>query len=364
MVHLRSLRGDNEWDAVRILTISNESKVGNAPGQRDALERLVGKSWIESVDFVMYKSKGDQGDDFSDVLDAVSSSNYDILFIWSPRNFPSKRDDFERLVKAIGIRPVIYWEGDPWTSKGIKKYFEQMFWWAEISNAIFTVAGNPQLETFKRYNSNVFLIPHTYCHIQFANEELEAPGRVSEFDKIVMIGNQVATVPFLYGVPGSGIRFSLASVLKFKYREGFALYGSNWPKWLKASQLDYGDQASTVRRSLFSVNWDNFPHHESYASDRLPVALLAGRIHITTAHRGTKLYGNLENGLIECADLQSMLATTDEVFNSNPEYLTRVGLQGHMWVKNRLSHREAGQFMISKVYDQVPVPKLFPWNQL
>jgi len=349
---------------MKLLVLTNESRSSSAPGQRDALIQLVNQGWIKSVSFVSYKNEQSYSRNFVAILEAVSSKNYDLLFIWSPTSFPESRNHFEQLERGIGNRPVLYWEGDCWAISGIKSFSEQMRWWAAKSDAIFTVAGDPQKSHFEKYCSNVYLIPQTYCHIQFQFGELESPFRTSNKSGIAMIGNQSATLPFLYGVPGSGARFSLAHLLKVSYRDDFHLYGSHWPRWLGATAIPYEEQISTIRKDLFSVNWDHFPKYESFVSDRLPISLLAGRPHITTKHPGKNIYGDQNVGLIEVDTILDAVSACESLLQLDPVELNSMGNAAHRWAKNRLSHRQAGQFMLSKLEMNIPRPKLFPWNIL
>jgi hypothetical protein len=344
--------------------VTNESEISSAPGQRDALLRLVNLGYIKNVDFISWKSAINSVSGFEKILDSVSARSYDALFIWSPRNFPDTKEQFERLSDAIGHRTVIYWEGDPWTKTGIKKFFPQMFWWAQLSTCVFSVAGDPQLGHLRNFAPRVLLIPHTYCHVQFRNEEISEPPSTPEVPSLVMVANQVASLPFIYGVPGSGTRFALANALKFKYGARFELHGTNWPKWLNSGKLNYRDQALTVRKHSFSVNWDNFPLHTSYASDRLPISLLAGRVHLTSYHPGKNYYGTPDVGLRVSNSFTSFLAEVELLYNSDPKILYHQGLEGYKWARNRLSHRQSAQFMISKICDRVPKLNMFPWNEL
>ena len=95
--------------------VTNESEISSAPGQRDALLRLVNSGYIKNVDFISWRLAINSVSGFEKILASVSARSYDALFIWSPRNFPDTREQFERLSDAIGHRTVIYWEGDPIT---------------------------------------------------------------------------------------------------------------------------------------------------------------------------------------------------------------------------------------------------------
>lgn len=349
---------------MRILVVTNESNTSSAPGQRDALQILVRNAFVKSVKFVSYRSISGGGFDFLNVLTEIKSKNYDLLFIWSPKDFPKTEVQFAQIAEALGERDLIYWEGDPWTPRGIKAIYPQMEWWASLSKVIFSVAGNPQKEIFERHAAKVIVVPHTYCHIQFRMEESRPPSPLSSKKSFLMVANQVATVPYIYGVPGSGSRFTLASWLKLKYPREFELRGRGWPNSFKANPLAYAEQASAIRSHSFSLNWDNFPNHESYASDRLPIALLAGRIHLTSQHPGLNLYGTEDIGLFEFASPRSLVGGIEEHLQTSPEALFSQGLEAHKWAKNRLSHREAAHFMVSVVNSKLPQLDFFPWNKL
>jgi hypothetical protein len=96
----------------------------------------------------------------------------------------------------------------------------------------------------------------------------------------------------------------------------------------------------------------------------LPISLLAGRPHITTKHPGENFYGNQDVGLIEVDSLSAALAACENLIQGDPADLTAQGLNAYHWSKNRFSHRQAGQFMISKVISEVPQPNSFPWSIL
>jgi hypothetical protein len=54
----------------------------------------------------------------------------------------------------------------------------------------------------------------------------------------------------------------------------------------------------------------------------------------------------------------------EELLQTNPDRIIQAGMEGYLWARHRLSHKQAGQFMISKVNENVPTPDLFPWNIL
>ena len=113
-----------------------------------------------------------------------------------------------------------------------------------------------------------------------------------------------------------------------------------------------------------SANWDNFPHHESYASDRLPISLLAGRVHITSMHPGVNHYGGEDIGLVQVSGLRELHHKVDELRGVDPLKLSQMGLDAHNWSKHRFSHREAARFMFSHISKDIPRLQIQPWVTL
>jgi hypothetical protein len=95
-----------------------------------------------------------------------------------------------------------------------------------------------------------------------------------------------------------------------------------------------------------SANWDHFPGHESYTSNRLPISLLAGRAHVTTRHPGLDWVPDEAAGLFLEQTPSAVLNRTRELVAAPIEESLRLGAAGHQWVRERLSNREAARFMI------------------
>lgn len=350
---------------LRVLVVTNEHFPNSAPGQKDAIQILAQEGMIESVEFVSHSLSRNDNENFERVFNALECLQFDVLMIWSPKSFPKTRDNFEALVRRINKRPIYYWEGDPWSETGIKKLPEQSKWWAQAAEIIFTVAKEPHTSMFNlASNAKVVFTPQTYCHVQFANEETSKPPLLNESRKVVMIGSQTAKIPFVYGTPGSGMRFLAGLSLKLKFRQDFHLFGKNWPRGISAGTVDYSGQANLIRSYAMSTNWDNFTNFESYASDRLPISLLAGRVHVTSSHPGTSYYGGEDVGLFQISGIREMHQRIYELRNSDPQKLSQFGLEAHKWCRNRFSHREAARFMFSNISDHVPRLSIEPWRDL
>ena len=87
--------------------------------------------------------------------------------------------------------------------------------------------------------------------------------------------------------------------MRRRFGAGFQLYGGGWPRGWTRGPIPYRSQAEVVRSARVMVNWDHYPCTADYASDRLPIALLAGRPHVTTAHPGMAWAPGEEVGLFQ-----------------------------------------------------------------
>ena len=134
----------------RILLLTNEPYPGAAAGQINGYEILVHTNEVESCRAVSLKESFDSKPAFERVLDAVKSTNYDVVVIWTPGFFPTNESQFAEILEGINGRPVLYWEGDPWGKFGDKKpVTKQMSWWMSNSKVVFSTIKEPHFSMFK-----------------------------------------------------------------------------------------------------------------------------------------------------------------------------------------------------------------------
>jgi len=352
----------------RLLLLTNEVSPGSASGQKNGYELLVETGEIQSFLSVSLKEGFDNTPAFERVLSALYNFDYDVVVVWSPNTFPSTQSDFSQILSAIGGRPILYWEGDPWGDIGQKKAFTiQMSWWMSHSEIVFSTAGEPHISVFKKIGANkIFFIPNTYCHFKFLEEEKTAPPKLNSSDKIdfLVIASNTAKIPGFSGLPGSFKRWELVTRLKFKTQYNFHLYGNNWPKGWSKGYLPYNQQAKTIRNSRVSLNWDNFHYYDDYSSDRLPIAMIAGRPHITTKHNGMTWAPSKSFGLFQECSPKDVVNRAEELIDLGADTLWQLGLESHKWAKHRMSHREAARYIMSVFYDHIASPPADPWSNL
>jgi hypothetical protein len=192
---------------------TNENSPGDAESQIDAYLQLVETREIASLETVSHRipktSTADQT--FQTVLNRVQSGNHNAVIIWTPVSFPSTPIEFNQLEEALGSRLLLYWEGDPW-GKG-KPITKQMNGWFGRADIVFLTGGLSQAELYITASAKrVCHIANTYCLLKFADAETHAPSSVTDCG-VVVIGSNLARIPYLTGVPGSVGRRHLVSRL-------------------------------------------------------------------------------------------------------------------------------------------------------
>lgn len=346
-----------------LLLITNEAAPGDAAGQIHGYRLLESTGELGRVHTVSARDGFQSNPELAveRVLDAIRQTRPDIAMIWTPGRFPGSRHHFDKLLAALGPAQILYWEGDPWGRK--KAISQQMEWWLNASTAVFSVGGDPQATLLRNHGAQrVFLTLHTYDHLAFG--ESETYQQVVPTSEAIMIGSNLARLPGVSGLPGSAGRWMVAHGMRRQFRGAFVLYGGGWPRGWARGQLPYRSQAHAVRTARVVVNWDHYPRTADYASDRLPIALLAGRPHITTEHPGMAWAPGEDLGLIQAKSPAQVVGLARAMLAGNPVELALLGERAHAWVRGRLSHREAARYIMSRVVDGIAPPPSDPWDYL
>jgi hypothetical protein len=350
----------------RVLLITNDPKPNRPPGIIDGLRVLVAEGALGGL-WVVSAREGWEADPAAvheRVLSTLREHDADAVLIMSPAKFPGTRNRFEQLLHALGPRLLLIWEGDPW-GRG-KPITEQMGWWLARSDAVFCTSGRPQVDALIRTGARlVYHCPNGYDHIRFAEGETTSPQPHDENDAdAIMIGGNLARVPVIGGLPGSTSRLLLGARLRRIPGRRVELYGLGWPRGWSNGRLAFAQQVRAIRASTLSVNWDHFPSYADYSSDRLPTSLIAGRVHVTTRHPGMQWTASNEQGLFQEWTPRAILRRVRELWASDPLEVARLGLEGHQWVRRRMSTREVARHMMSVVFDHITPPPADPWAKL
>ena len=65
-----------------------------------------------------------------------------------------------------------------------------------------------------------------------------------------------------------------------------SVYGKRWRGPHARGAVPYFAQQAAMRRALVTVGWNRYRRYRGFFSDRLPIAMAAGRVHVSSSHPG------------------------------------------------------------------------------
>lgn len=349
----------------KILLVTNEAELGvGAPGVHDVFQSLATERSIT----VEAKSswRPQQGESPQSAAQRLTnlfaSTNYDFAFVISPRAAVLPADSLGQILSGLRGRKMIIWEGDPvslWPKKA--EYRE----WIAASSVVFSQYGSPQPEWFQSLGATaVFHVPATYCHVQFAEIERRPPSTTHEAEAVMIASNNRRASAFK-SVPGARERYRLASRMGRELGHSFKLYGRNWPARMSAGAVGFSEQGTVIRTAALSVNSDNTPSYSDSSSNRLPISMLAGRVHVTSSHPGMRWAPGPDVGLHVASSGIGIAELAVGLLESNRTQLLADGLAAHNWARGRVSHRESIRYMLhaAGAIRDIQLPRE-PWGLL
>jgi hypothetical protein len=78
----------------------------------------------------------------------------------------------------------------------------------------------------------------------------------------------------------------------------------------------------------------------------LPISLLAGRVHVTTAHRNMGWIPSDLPGLHFAQSPREVCRTVDQLLAAPVDDVLAAGAEAHRWVRGRLSDAVTARFML------------------
>lgn len=362
------LRLTSPNERLRVLLLTNEVVEGDAPGLRDGFARLHAGGDIDTFDAAIPKLMADtRGEDVAlrDILELMRAKQPNVVVQVTNAEIEYTRDWF-RAIAELTPRPLLlFWEGDAWNRWGKRPPRATRLWW-EASDAVFTVAIGKQRTLIESLGgSSVRFVPTTYDHILFADIEGVEPPTRGDYSNVAVIGNAWGNGRLPARLPGARQRFRLVRSLQRDASIPLAVYGLNWSGRGVEGPIPRVEQAAVARRSLLTANWDHFPDYAASTSDRLPIQLLAGRVHVTTLHPQSDWLPGPEVGLFREPTVSAVVDRVRRLLERPREEVLELGLEAHRWVRHRLSDRELARFMLGSVDErllqQLPSD---PWEKL
>jgi hypothetical protein len=289
-----------------------------------------------------------------------------IFFVGSPSSLNPNEREFEQLLRGLSGRSLTYWEPDGW-GRG-KPLTENHKRWITRADVLLHSGGIPKLHKFTSPQAIVRFTPDTYCHLTFAEQEKEPPTNDPQFD-VAMIANNVTKsgvpIPGLTGLRGSLPRWRLARKAHREFgTDHFLLHGRNWPVRWSQGTIPFSEQANAIRSARLSISWEHYSHLVDYSSDRLAIALLAGRPHLTNSSLGQNFFTGEDLSHFTCGSPQEMINKAVELIQISPTKTHEMGMRNWEWTRERLSSRNFARFALAQSRTEVTPPNCEPWSHL
>lgn len=333
--------------------ISNQVSSRGHAGLRDGYNELVRLGKLTSFHSVTpvatARARGHEAS-LNELMRAGEESRPDVVLVTTPHAFHHELPWVRGLLERCGDPRVLYWEGDPW-HRWAKPMNRSMRAWLTASDIVFTHAREPHFSMFRRAGAaDIRFRPETYCHVQFRDAERTDPlADTPPLYHVAVIGSRLAHWGGLSRIPGAASRLRLVRSLQRLPEMRLALYGRGWSGRGAMGELPYTRQPQAIRECLVSANWDHFPGHENYISDRLPISMIAGRVHVTTAHPRSHWMPGEDIGVFTERSIPALRNRIRELVASPTEEVLRLGRAAHEWASGRLSDRESTRFMLGAI---------------
>lgn len=343
-------------DRIRLVMLTNEREPNAEPGLREALAHMQSTGEIAAWSAIAPALVGASwSTQFNREVERIRAN---VVLALSPG---SGHFGLPRLLEDRDDVVVLYWEGDAYGRA--KPISAEMRRWAQRSDILFSVAGPPQAESLLSIGTKrIQLILNTYCQVTFARYAEEDPLLENPDLDVVVVGSRVTRLRFFSALPGGAKRVRLVRGLR-TLNLRVRIFGGGWRGSSCEGAIPYSRQAEVMRRARITANWDHYDQFEGFSSDRLPISLLAGRIHVTSRHPGVDAWSSAP-GLIQVDSVQQALEQVDRLSKEPEDLLLEEGKKAWLWARGRVSDREAARFMLRFVDDRIAPPPTDPWDSL
>ncbi|MFD1658044.1 hypothetical protein ACFSL4_07360 [Streptomyces caeni] len=287
--------------------------------------------------------------------DRLPVSRPDLVFVQSPQPCRWTQRQVRRWLRVVGDPPVVVWEGDAWGGL-TKPLRERNLAWMRCAEVVFTVAAGRQATMLRRacrrpvrYVPNVVPLP-----LLSDSPDSEPPA-----DGVAVIGRR-RTYLGIELLPDDRERTELVEELRRIPAVRLAVYGKGWRGSFARGPVPFDEQLTAMKRSLITVGWNRYRHLTGCFSNRLPIAMCAGRVHVTSRQPGLTWLPGPDLGLHLMDTPRDAAGRIRDLLDSDPADLLAQARQMTRWTRARLTDTEALQYMLAK-HLPLPAPPADPW---
>lgn len=276
---------------MRILYLPNEGNLNDNPGPRYAFTQLERKGELSALKIYSYLVRGKElgsakrmWDEFAQVFREFKP---DVVYIQHIANFPISTAVLKALKHEFPQTFFAYEDKDAF-DRFYKKITPSMAALCALSDIIFVNGKSPEyFSLFSRFGCrDIYYISDFFYAQQFAGPDAPPKVDLSNCD-VVMIASR--TRPWFSRFPGlvhfqmegSVEREQLARKLQKRFGSRFAIFGHGWQGFpCCRGTLPFSQQGNVIRKIPVNVIWDHENSIPLYSSNRLPISLGSGGIHV------------------------------------------------------------------------------------
>ena len=344
---------------LRFFYVPNESQVGDQVGPRKAFALLKEQGVFSAYTAYSYLVERSKAASHAQALEwlhaAVQAFQPDVIFFQHlNRSYPVDRAYVQRL-KSVASKPRFVWhDPDPY-GKFIKPIDATMkAALAESDMAILVGLGYLAEHVRRAGAKRVLFAPHSYDDERFG--QAWQPTMSRTYDAI-MIANLTCLkrVPFLY-LPGGRNRKVMSRAFHNAYGERYAVFGAGqgWQgEPYCRGPIPFDAQERTIRSSWLTINWGQFDEIAMYSSDRLPISLATGVVHITNHQRGYEHLFPGAKGIYFVHSPAEALDVADLLLSMPREQLIEIGEQGVAYARERLNATRVYRDIVTAIRQQL-----------
>ena len=344
---------------LRFFYVPNESVLGDQVGPRKAFNLLKDEGVFSAYTAYSYLVERAKAASHAEALEqlhaAVQAFQPDVIYFQHlNRSYPVDRSYVQRL-KSAASRPKFVWhDPDPY-GKFIKPLDDTMkAALAESDMAILVGLGYLAEHVRRAGAKRVLFAPHSYDDERFGQPWQPTLSRTHDAIMIANL-NCLKRVPFLY-MPGGRNRKLMSRAFHAAYGDRYAVFGAGqgWQgEPYCRGPIPFDAQERTIRSSWITINWGQFDGIAMYSSDRLPISLATGVVHITNYQRGYEHLFPGAKGIYFVHSPAEALDVADMLLSLPRVQLIEIGEQGVAYARERLNATRVYRDIVTAIREQL-----------